>query len=99
VTWEAVHFGIRQRLTTRITRLERPHLFVDEMVSGAFRSFTHLHQFERENDGTRMIDVFTYVSPLGAIGRLADRLFLAEYMRRFLSERAATIKRVAEGTA
>src|SRR5437867_5475060 len=41
VTWEAVHFGIRQRLTTRITEYRRPYLFTDEMVRGAFRSFVH----------------------------------------------------------
>lgn len=39
VTWEAVHFGIRQRLTAKITEFEEPRLFVDEMVSGAFKRF------------------------------------------------------------
>jgi ligand-binding SRPBCC domain-containing protein len=41
VTWEAVHFGVKQRLTVRVTRCEPPHLFEDVMVRGAFRSFTH----------------------------------------------------------
>jgi hypothetical protein len=38
VTWEARHFGIKQRLTVRITRFERPARFQDMMVSGAFKS-------------------------------------------------------------
>ncbi|MEO8877235.1 MAG: SRPBCC family protein, partial [Polyangiaceae bacterium] len=46
VTWEAVHFGLRLRLTARITRFEKPHLFVDEMIRGAFESFEHEHRFE-----------------------------------------------------
>ena len=29
VTWEATHFGIRQRLTSKITAFERPRFFVD----------------------------------------------------------------------
>jgi hypothetical protein len=32
VTWEAGHFGIKQRLTVRITRFERPARFQDVMV-------------------------------------------------------------------
>src|SRR4051812_8992810 len=52
VTWEAVHFGIKQRLTSCITRYERPYLFVDEMVKGAFHCFTHVHRFESEGGCT-----------------------------------------------
>jgi ligand-binding SRPBCC domain-containing protein len=92
VTWEAVHFGFRQRLTSRITRFDRPRMFVDEMVRGTFASFEHLHEFSSENDGTRMVDVFTYRSPLGPLGRVADVLFLERYMRRFLDERARALK-------
>ena len=40
VTWEAVHFGIRQRLTAKVTVMNRPHMFEDIMVKGAFHPFT-----------------------------------------------------------
>ena len=96
VTWEAVHFGIKQRLTSRITKYERPYLFVDEMVRGAFHSFTHVHEFESNNGGTLMLDKFSYTAPLGPLGRIADWLFLEQYMRRFLRERASYLKYVAE---
>jgi hypothetical protein len=36
VTWKAVHFGIKQHLTSKITVYERPYRFTDEMVKGAF---------------------------------------------------------------
>lgn len=36
VTWEATHFGIRQQLSVRITQMDRPYHFEDEMISGAF---------------------------------------------------------------
>jgi len=97
VTWEAVHLGVRQRLTARITRFDRPNAFEDEMVRGAFRSFTHRHEFRPVDGGTLMIDTFRYASPLGILGALADRLFLERYMRRLLTERNAYLKRVAEG--
>ena len=99
VTWEAVHFGIKQRLTAKITEMERPYRFVDEMVSGAFHSFYHVHEFSSTAEGTRMIDTFQYRSPLGLLGRLADVLFLKRYMKRFLLERNLYIKQLAEGGA
>ncbi|MCS0543852.1 hypothetical protein NXY55_28160, partial [Aeromonas veronii] len=37
VTWEATHFGIKQRLTAKVTQMEKPVVFVDIMVKGAFR--------------------------------------------------------------
>jgi ligand-binding SRPBCC domain-containing protein len=66
------------------------------MVRGAFRSFTHTHEFRAADGGTLMIDTFRYASPLGPLGRLADFLFLERYMRRLLTERAAFLKRAAE---
>ncbi|WNB92799.1 SRPBCC family protein [Bacillus sp. NEB1478] len=96
VTWEAVHIGIKQRLTAKIIEMERPFHFVDVMVKGAFHSFTHTHTFEESNDGTVMVDHFDYKSPLGILGNLADWLFLKKYMTRFLVKRAKALKEIAE---
>ena len=49
--------------------------------------------------GTIMRDVFTYESPLGILGRIADYLFLERYMRSFLIERNRVIKATAESDA
>jgi ligand-binding SRPBCC domain-containing protein len=99
ITWEARHMGVRQRLTARITRMERPRYFVDEMVKGAFAEFRHTHEFEDLGDGvTLMRDVFAYRAPLGVVGKIADSLFLARYMERFLETRAAFLKTEAERT-
>ena len=96
VTWEATHFGVRQRLTSRITEFDPPNRFVDQMVRGAFARFRHEHQFLSIPDGTDMVDIFDYTSPLGPLGRLADGLFLRRYMTRLLRARNAYLKRVAE---
>lgn len=96
VTWEATHFGLRQRLTSRITAFDPPRRFVDEMVQGAFHSFRHEHQFVEQADGTEVVDIFDYTAPLGAVGRLADILFLSRYMTRLLRDRNAYLKRAAE---
>ncbi|MGB3869504.1 MAG: SRPBCC family protein [Flavobacteriales bacterium] len=96
VTWRAKHFGFYQRLTSTITAYDRPTFFTDEMVSGAFKSFLHEHRFEDLNGRTLMLDTFTYRSPLGLIGRMADALFLQRYMMGLLEKRNAVVKEFAE---
>lgn len=96
VTWEATHFGVRQRLTARITEMNAPYTFTDELVKGAFHSFTHTHTFTECGTGTVMEDIFHYQSPLGILGQLADRLFLERYMKGFIVSRAIELKKIAE---
>ena len=74
VTWQAKHFGIRQKLTSKISAYERPYFFVDEMVKGAFRSIYHEHRFTQETEKTVMTDIFDFTSPLGIIGQFFNFL-------------------------
>ena len=97
VTWEAVHFGIRQRLSSRIVSMTIPSHFRDSMIAGAFKRFDHDHFFEENPDGTTLMkDVFDYASPMGWLGRIADALFLERYMTKLLAGRNEVIKRKAE---
>ena len=96
VTWEARHFGVRQRLTVRVTAFERPKHFQDVMVSGAFKSMVHDHEFTEHPAGTLMSDRFEFRSPLGILGAIVDRVFLASYMRRFIVRRNEVLKQLAE---
>ncbi|MFP3392220.1 SRPBCC family protein [Brevibacillus sp. SIMBA_040] len=100
VTWEAVHFGIKQNLTAKITEMEEPRYFVDEMVSGAFKRFRHEHEFiPLGQSQTRMLDIFDYTSPFGLLGKIVDSLVLEKYMTDFLRTRNEYIKSVAEAQA
>ncbi len=96
VTWEAVHFGIRQQLTSKITQFHFPTHFRDEQLKGAFKSFTHDHYFNSVAGGTEMKDVFTFESPFGIFGKIFNGLVLTNYMKRFLCQRNDFIKNVAE---
>ena len=98
VTWQATHFGIRQKLTSKITAFNRPFHFQDMMQKGAFKRFTHDHFFEQKDAEVLMKDVFDYRSPLWLLGKIADTLFLENYMRNLLAERNLLIKRTAEST-
>ena len=96
VTWEARHFGVRQRLTVRVTAFDRPRHFRDVMISGAFKSMAHDHTFAEHPAGTLMIDRFEFKSPFGIMGAMVDWVFLASYMRRFIIRRNEILKQVAE---
>ncbi|MEO1173841.1 MAG: SRPBCC family protein [Myxococcota bacterium] len=99
VTWEATHFGVKQRLTSEITAFDRPHFFQDRMVRGAFRRFDHDHRFEATASGTRMTDVFDYDAPLGVLGWIAETTFLDRYMTRLLEQRNRALRDALEGDA
>lgn len=92
VTWEAVHFGIKQYLTSKITAYERPHHFTDEMVQGVFQEITHRHEFVSRPPGTLMIDLFVFHAPLGIAGKLAEVLFLTRYMKGLLLIRESVLE-------
>ena len=96
ITWEAVHFGIKQRLSVRIVEMNRPYSFTDMMLKGAFKSMRHEHTYEEKNGITIMKDAFQYEVPFGFIGSLFDRLVLKNYMTRFLNTRNAGLKAVIE---
>ncbi|WP_346881523.1 SRPBCC family protein [uncultured Algibacter sp.] len=96
VTWEAMHFGFVQHLTSKITEFESPSYFVDEMVFGAFKSFRHEHYFTQQDDVTIMTDKFYFESPLGILGKIANVLFLKAYMKRLLQKRNNFLKEQAE---
>ena len=96
VTWRAKHFGIWQNLTSKITEYQYPDYFVDEMVSGAFKSFRHEHHFSTIDGQTLMKDLFVFESPFGLFGKFFNWLVLKKYMTGLLVERNRVIKEAAE---
>ncbi|MFK4850090.1 SRPBCC family protein [Microbacterium sp. ZW T6_19] len=97
VTWRAKHFGIPFRLRSVVFDIHPPHRFCDRQLSGPFGAFLHEHVFEEHPRGTLMRDTITFRSPAGPIGRLVDRLFMREYMRRLIAERNETLAAEIEG--
>jgi len=92
VTWQAIHFGIQQQLTSKITAFERPFYFCDEQIKGPFKSIRHEHLFEESNGNVLMKDHFLYESPFGIAGKVFNTLVLTKYLTRLLKKRNAIIK-------
>ena len=90
VTFQARHFGVRWRMTARVTAFEPPGYFVDEQVSGPFRRWRHEHHFEPDgHGGTVMRDVIEFAAPLG-------RFVLDRYLPRLIRTRNEHLRRAAE---
>lgn len=96
VTWQARHFGIWWRMTSKIVDYDRPWRFVDQMQRGPFAVWRHEHRFEQHPTGTHMVDIAQYRLPFGPLGQVADLLFVRRYLRRLLENRNQHIKLEAE---
>ena len=99
VAFEGRHFGMTQRFVARITALDRPNSFVDEMVDGAFKWLRHVHEFESNDELTIMRDRLEWKAPFGFIGDLADLLFVSRHMRWFVATKQRALKQIAEKRA
>ena len=96
VTWKAKHFGITQKLTTKITAFKSPIYFKDEQQKGIFDSFSHEHMFEQLGEKVIMKDIFIFKSPFGIIGEIFNTVVLTNYMKQLLIDRNEVIKNFAE---
>lgn len=96
VTWKAKHLLKERTLSVKISQVKAPTFFVDELVKGDFTALKHEHYFKPCDNGTFIIDHFSFESPYGALGNLFNRLYLTRYMQRLLQARNQVIKEVAE---
>lgn len=96
VTWKAKHLLKTRVLKSKITAMNRPLSFTDEMVSGDFKSLKHEHHFKKIENGTLLIDLFYFETPYGGLGRLVNQFYLTRYLKNLLEIRNQSIKEYAE---
>jgi ligand-binding SRPBCC domain-containing protein len=100
VTWRGRHFGFMLEHTSLIDRYDRPRYFRDVMVRGHFRSFEHEHFFgQTAENRTLMRDRLHFSAPFGVAGYFAEHFLLRRSFIKFLKQRNAIIRRVAESPA
>ena len=96
VTWKAKHFFKTRFLRVKITEMKKPDYFIDEQLSGNFKMMEHEHHFKPCDNGTIMIDLFSYEVPYGLLGKIFDRFYLSKYITRLLQKRNQTIREYGE---
>jgi ligand-binding SRPBCC domain-containing protein len=89
-------WGIPMRWRTRIAVWEPGRRFVDEQLSGPYRSWVHTHRFTRVNGGTDIEDEVVYALPFGVLGQLATPLVRIQLGRIFRHREAAVARLLAE---
>jgi ligand-binding SRPBCC domain-containing protein len=96
VTFKAKHLFKNRILKSKITAMKKPSSFTDEMVTGDFKSMKHEHHFKQIENGTLMIDIFHFESPYGSVGKISNKIFLTQYLKKLLEHRIQVIKQYAE---
>lgn len=96
VTFSGKHFGFYLKHQSKITEMETPNYFVDEMIKGHFKYFHHEHTFVTQNGHTVMIDFLQYKVPFGIFGHFFNKLFLKKHLEDFLLKRNEMLKNLAE---
>lgn len=86
---------MRQRWRVRIERVEAPVAVVDVALSGPFPVWRHEHLFAAAGDGrTLLTDHVTYELPLGALGRIVDRIVIRRMLLRTFHARQARTRAI-----
>ena len=96
VTWKAKHLFKIRILKSSIKKMEKPFSFTDEMITGDFKSMKHEHHFKQVNNGSLMIDLFSFETPYGSFGKIINTVYLSNYLKKLLEQRNNMIKEFAE---
>ena len=84
--------GFKIGWRSRIERWDEGKLFVDSQEQGPYRAWWHEHHFISRGEQTLMEDRVYYSPPLGLLGRIAHRMFIASQLRRAFHYRAAAVR-------
>lgn len=86
--------GLPLRWRTAITLYEPGVRFVDEQERGPYRVWRHLHEFVPVEGGTLVRDTVDYEVPLGPLGGLARRLYVARALEEIFDYRQRAVARL-----
>lgn len=84
--------GAPLKWRTSIEYLRPGHCFVDAQTAGPYHSWWHEHHFTADGPRTVMEDRVYYAPPLGVLGRIAQRLFVAPQLRQVFGYRTQAIR-------
>lgn len=85
-------FGLKFRWHTLIESFDPGSGFVDLQMKGPYRTWRHSHGFSDTPGGTLVRDRVEYEMPLGPLGEMARRLFVARQIHRIFDFRRAAIE-------
>ena len=69
-------------------------LFADEMLTGPYKWWHHLHRFRSTPDGVEVTDLVQYELPFGLLGRLVHTLVVRGQLEEIFDYRREAITRI-----
>ena len=91
-------YGVPVHWRTRIEVVEAPHRFVDVQEKGPYALWRHSHTFRDIGGGqTEVKDRVEYAMPLGVLGEIAYRLFVARSLARIFEYRERELAAIMRG--
>jgi hypothetical protein len=96
-TYKGKHLMKERIVTVAVSEIKFPEYLLEEQKTGPFRKMKHEHYFKRIQNGTIMIDQFTYDIKKGIFGNLFNKIFIQRYITKLLQKRNQFIKESAEG--
>lgn len=86
--------GIPLNWKTEISKVNKPHLFIDKQLKGPYSVWEHTHRFIEKDNGVLMQDEVKYQLPLGYIGSLIHNFIVREKIRKIFKFREETLTRL-----
>ena len=90
--WLRANLITDSRWHSKITHL-KPYEYTDEMISGRFKIWNHLHKFDKiDNTKTEIIDQIDFQLPYGVLGRLFENYVIFVLSKIFEYRKRETAK-------
>jgi ligand-binding SRPBCC domain-containing protein len=76
-----------------------PFEYIDEMLSGPFKRWVHIHKFhyDVELNQTQIVDEVRFELPYGMLGKLLERLAIYELKKVFEYRKKITVEILKNG--
>lgn len=84
--------GIKISWATEITVSVENQYFVDIQLSGPYKLWHHKHFFETTETGVKMTDIVHYALPFGYLGRIMNKLVVANKLKAIFNYRYSKIE-------
>jgi hypothetical protein len=97
ITWRSRHFFKDWLMRVRVLEMIKPERYIIEQAMGPFLEFRHERYVKPCENGSLLINLIHYEWPQGRIGRIADRLYLRNYLEHLIQLHNETIRKAAEG--
>jgi ligand-binding SRPBCC domain-containing protein len=96
--WLSAKLVMKSSWHSKITYL-KPYEYLDEMITGRFKIWKHLHKFNRIGEKkTQVIDEIDFELPYGYVGKLFENYVLMQLDNIFAHRKKATIEHLKLGS-